>query len=96
MRGPVRELAVETGSGDVSVRAPATLTAEVEIETASGGIETDFELQVTRHSRDHVVGQIGTQPHLNAVQQRGRRPTRCCGRLILGDWRMDSRAAEIG
>jgi lia operon protein LiaG len=59
LRGPVRELAVETGSGDVSVRAPASLAAAVEIETASGGIETDFELQVTRHSRDHVVGQIG-------------------------------------
>jgi lia operon protein LiaG len=59
LRGPVRELAVETGSGDVSVRAPASLAAEIEMETASGGIETDFELQVTRHSRDHVVGQIG-------------------------------------
>ena len=59
LRGPVRELAVETGSGDISVRAPASLAAEVEIETASGGIETDFPLQVTRHSRDHVVGQIG-------------------------------------
>ena len=59
LRGPVRELAVETGSGDISVRAPASLAAEVEIETASGGIETDFQLQVTRHARDHVVGQIG-------------------------------------
>jgi len=59
LRGPVRELAVETGSGDISVRAPASLAAAVEIETASGGIETDFELQVTRHSRDHVVGRIG-------------------------------------
>lgn len=59
LRGPVRELAVETGSGDVSVRAPASLAAEIEIETASGGIETDFPLQVTRHSRDHIVGQIG-------------------------------------
>jgi lia operon protein LiaG len=59
LRGPLRELAVETGSGDISVRAPASLAAEVEIETASGGIETDFALQVTRHSRDHVVGQIG-------------------------------------
>jgi hypothetical protein len=57
--GPVRELAVETGSGDISVRAPASLAAAVEIETSSGGIETDFPLQVTRHSRDHVVGQIG-------------------------------------
>jgi lia operon protein LiaG len=60
LHGPVRELAVETGSGDISVRAPASLAAEVEIETASGGIETDFQLQVTRHSRDHVVGQIGS------------------------------------
>ncbi|MBA3556914.1 MAG: DUF4097 family beta strand repeat protein [Gemmatimonadales bacterium] len=57
--GPVRELTVETGSGDISVRAPASLAAAVDIETASGGIETDFQLQVTRHSRDHVVGQIG-------------------------------------
>ncbi len=60
LHGPVRELTVETGSGDISVRAPASLAAAVEIETASGGIETDFALQVTRHSRDHVVGQIGT------------------------------------
>ena len=59
LRGTLRELAVETGSGDISVRAPASLAAEVEIETASGGIETDFALQVTRHSRDHVVGRIG-------------------------------------
>jgi DUF4097 and DUF4098 domain-containing protein YvlB len=59
LRGPVSELSVETGSGDVSVRAPASLAAQVEIETASGEIETDFQLQVTRHSRDHVVGQIG-------------------------------------
>jgi DUF4097 and DUF4098 domain-containing protein YvlB len=59
LRGPVRELAVETGSGDVSVQAPASLAAEVELETASGGIETDFPLQVTRHSRDHVIGQVG-------------------------------------
>ncbi len=59
LHGPLRELAVETGSGDISVRAPASLAAEVEIETASGGIETDFQLQVTRHSHDQVVGQIG-------------------------------------
>ena len=59
LHGPLRQLAVETGSGDISVRAPASLAAEVEIETASGVIETDFQLQVTRHSRDHVVGQIG-------------------------------------
>jgi hypothetical protein len=59
VRGPVRDLALETGSGDISVRAPATLAGEVEIETASGEIETDFPIQVTRHARDHVVGRIG-------------------------------------
>ena len=35
------------------------MAAEVEIETASGEIETDFPLQVTRHARDHMVGRIG-------------------------------------
>lgn len=59
VRGPVRDLALETGSGDISVRAPVTLAGEVEIETASGEIETDFPIQVTRHSRDHMVGRIG-------------------------------------
>ena len=59
LRGTLRELGVETGSGDISVRAPASLAGEVEIETASGEIETDFALQITRHSRDHMVGQIG-------------------------------------
>jgi lia operon protein LiaG len=59
VRGPVRDLALETGSGDISVRAPASLAGEVEIETASGEIETDFPIQVTRHARDHVVGRIG-------------------------------------
>jgi lia operon protein LiaG len=68
LRGPVRELAVETGSGDVSVRAPASLAAAVEIETASGGIETDFPLQVTRHSRDHVVGRIGNGTGTVAIE----------------------------
>jgi lia operon protein LiaG len=59
VRGPVRDLSLETGSGDISVRAPATLAGEVEIETASGEIETDFPIQITRHARDHVVGRIG-------------------------------------
>ena len=59
VRGPVRDLALETGSGDISVRAPASLAGDVEIETASGEIETDFPIQVTRHARDHMVGRIG-------------------------------------
>jgi DUF4097 and DUF4098 domain-containing protein YvlB len=55
----VGSLSVETGSGDVSIKAPATLGAEVEIETASGDIETDFPVQITRHARDHMSGRIG-------------------------------------
>lgn len=60
LRSEIRSLSVETGSGDVALTAPATLDAEVEIETASGDIESDFPLPVTRHARDHLVGRIGS------------------------------------
>jgi lia operon protein LiaG len=50
---------VETGSGDVTLKVPPTLAAEVDIETSSGEIETDFEVAVTRHARDHMTGRIG-------------------------------------
>ncbi len=59
LRRDVSSLRAETGSGDIAIRAPASLGAEVEIETSSGEIETDFPLQVTRHGRDHMVGTIG-------------------------------------
>jgi lia operon protein LiaG len=53
------DLSVETGSGDITIKAPPSLGAELEIETSSGDIETDFPLQVTRQSRDHLVGRVG-------------------------------------
>jgi DUF4097 and DUF4098 domain-containing protein YvlB len=59
LRENVGKLSVETGSGDIAITAPATLGAEVELETSSGDIETDFPLQVTRSGRDHMEGQIG-------------------------------------
>lgn len=59
LRASPSSLSVETGSGNIAVTAPATLGAEVEIETSSGEVETDFQLQVTRHSREHLVGRIG-------------------------------------
>ena len=31
----------------------------MDIETSSGDIETDFEVAVTRHARDHMTGRIG-------------------------------------
>jgi lia operon protein LiaG len=68
LRTDIRSLSVETGSGDVAVTAPATLDAEVEIETSSGDIESDFPLQVTRHARDHLVGRIGAGKGRIAVE----------------------------
>ena len=59
LRRDVSALEVETGSGDIAIRAPASLGAEVQIETSSGDIETDFPLQVTRHGQDQLVGTIG-------------------------------------
>ena len=61
LRGPTER----ASSGDrlgrhLGAGAGLRSAAEVEIETSSGDIETDFPLQVTRHSRDHVVGQIGS------------------------------------
>ena len=57
--GEVWNVSVETGSGDITLRVPPTLGAEVDIETSSGEIETDFEVAVTRHARDHMTGRIG-------------------------------------
>lgn len=57
--GEVWNVNVETGSGDITLRVPPTLGAEVDIETSSGEIETDFEVAVTRHARDHLTGRIG-------------------------------------
>ena len=55
----IASLRAETGSGDIAIHAPASLGAQVAIETSSGEIETDFPMQVTRHGRDHMVGTIG-------------------------------------
>jgi lia operon protein LiaG len=59
LSGEVWNVSVETGSGDITLKAPPTLGAEVDIETSSGDIETDFEVAVTRHARDHMTGRIG-------------------------------------
>jgi lia operon protein LiaG len=59
LSGEVWNVDVQTGSGDVTLKVPPTLAAEVDIETSSGDIETDFEVAVTRHARDHMTGRIG-------------------------------------
>jgi DUF4097 and DUF4098 domain-containing protein YvlB len=59
LRRDIASLEVETGSGDVAIRAPSSLGAHVEVQTASGDIDTDFPLQVTRSGHDHMVGTVG-------------------------------------
>lgn len=55
----VQRLNVETGSGGATIRVPATLSAEIEAETGSGGFSTDFEVITRRVGRNHISGRIG-------------------------------------
>lgn len=55
----VDRLDADTGSGSITVYAPAGLGADVEIESGSGGIDLDFPVEVRTVRRDHVVGTIG-------------------------------------
>ena len=55
----VKSLDVDAGSGGVTLTLPASVSAEVDIETGSGGIDTDFAVQVTRMERHHLRGKIG-------------------------------------
>ncbi len=57
--GPVTDVQVEAGSGGVTLRLPADLGAVVDIETGSGGINTDFEVKVQRMERHALRGTVG-------------------------------------
>jgi lia operon protein LiaG len=59
IRTEFQSLNVETGSGDVAIKAPPSLSAELEIETSNGDIESDFPIQLTQRSPDHLIGRIG-------------------------------------
>jgi hypothetical protein len=59
LTGPIDRLLVDTGSGSVTLRLPEDLSAELEIETGSGGIEVDFPVLTTRRARDELRGRIG-------------------------------------
>ncbi|MDB4874392.1 MAG: hypothetical protein JWM41_838 [Gemmatimonadetes bacterium] len=53
------DLAVDAGSGGVTIRLPAAQGADVEIETGSGGIESDFPVQTNKVQRNYLRGRIG-------------------------------------
>lgn len=55
----VEDVRIDAGSGSVTLRIPATLGASLDIDTGSGGIETEVPIEVTRRERDRLVGRIG-------------------------------------
>jgi lia operon protein LiaG len=59
LQGEVDRLDIDTGSGDIVITAPPSLSAQLELQTASGEIDSDFPLAVTRSGRDHLRGTVG-------------------------------------
>lgn len=49
-------LAFNTVSGDITLRLPEALEAEVDFESLSGDLDTDFDLQVDRRRNGRFVG----------------------------------------
>ncbi|HEU4641783.1 MAG TPA: DUF4097 family beta strand repeat-containing protein [Gemmatimonadaceae bacterium] len=59
LAGEIRNLDIDAGSGNVTVHVPASVGAELSVETGSGGIRTDLPVQATKLERDALVGKIG-------------------------------------
>jgi lia operon protein LiaG len=57
--GPVDDVQVEAGSGGVTLRLPASLGAQVDISTGSGGIDSEFDVKVQRMERHALRGTVG-------------------------------------
>ncbi len=55
----VRDLVIDTGSGDVTLRLPKTFGADLEIDTGSGSIRTGFPIVTQEFRRDALRGRIG-------------------------------------
>jgi DUF4097 and DUF4098 domain-containing protein YvlB len=56
---PVDDINVEAGSGGVTLRLPSSTSATVDIETNSGGIQSDFDVSTSRADRHRLRGTIG-------------------------------------
>jgi lia operon protein LiaG len=59
MLSDIERLTIDNGSGGVVVYLPETVGAQVEVETGSGGIDTDFAIQMRRWERNSLNGTIG-------------------------------------
>jgi len=59
LRNSPKYLDVNAGSGGVTISLPAIVNAEIDIETGSGSIESDFPVEVNRMERHHLRGKVG-------------------------------------
>jgi lia operon protein LiaG len=55
-----RSLLVDTGSGGVTILGPADLGAQVELETGSGSIQSDYAMAVGSKDHGYLRGTIGS------------------------------------
>jgi hypothetical protein len=56
----IESLLIDTGSGSVRLAVPADLSASVQIETGSGGIDVDLPITITRRGRRSLTGTLGS------------------------------------
>ena len=56
----VSDVAVEGGSGGVTLRLPESTSAVIDIESSSGSIHSDFEVKTARLERRELRGTIGS------------------------------------
>jgi hypothetical protein len=59
LTGPLEEMSVSTGSGDVTVRLPDNVGAMVDLDTSSGDFTLDFPLELARKDEGNIRGKLG-------------------------------------
>jgi hypothetical protein len=59
LSGELRDLVVDTGSGDVTLRLPKDFGAELDVDTGSGSIRSAFAVTTRELQRDALRGTIG-------------------------------------
>jgi lia operon protein LiaG len=57
---PADDVSIGTGSGGVTLHMPASTSASVDIRTGSGGVDSDFDVKVSRVERHALHGTIGS------------------------------------
>lgn len=55
----VRSMLLDSGSGNVTLRVPATFGATLSVDTGSGDLDVELPLTITRRSRTSLVGTVG-------------------------------------